>query len=111
MLSRRRDDRAVLLAIRHTAVVFSPIHFGCIRREIWTSDMMMRADFRATKAGEKRLRHIRATLAVTVREAVIDAPCDVARMERVPMRSLIGIHRATGRERSQPCSLWRVCRT
>ena len=85
MLRRRRDDRAVLFAVRHAAVVFSPIHFGRVGCEIRPRDMMMCADFRATQAGEKRLGHIRAAFAVTIREAVIDALCDVARMERVPM--------------------------
>ena len=53
MMRRSAKYRAVLFAIAHATIVFSPIHFGGVGREVGTGNVVMRSEFCATQAREE----------------------------------------------------------
>ena len=91
MHSRSGDNCGELFAIADPAIIFPPIHFRRIGREIGTGDMMVRPDFRATQAGEKAFRHVGAGIVRAIRLAVIDPLRIVPAVKLIPMSGIVGI--------------------
>src|SRR6185437_15584428 len=98
MLRDRACGNQILLAVADAAVVLAPIHLGGVRSEIWASNFVVDADFRATQAGEKRLRLIGVRLGRRIRLAMIDLLREVPGMKRVPMRRFVGENGRTKRD-------------
>jgi len=63
----------ILLAVADAAVIFAPIHFASISREIRTADMVMRTDFGAAQAAKETFSLIGASLTIRISLTVINA--------------------------------------
>jgi len=68
----------IKFTIADAAIVFTPRHFICIGIQIRASDMMMRANLSTTQAAKETLGLIGASVAVGIRERVIDTLGDIA---------------------------------
>lgn len=78
------NGQKVLIAIRSSAMIFAPRHFGGIRVEIAMPDMMVDTDFRAAQPGKEKLRLIGASAVVGISLRMIDALHVVQRVQLIP---------------------------
>ena len=74
MPCRCGDDREVLDTVAVAPAVLAPIHLGGIGREIGAADMVVSADLRAAQPAKEALGLVGASLAVAVRDGVINPP-------------------------------------
>src|SRR5690348_13512137 len=79
-------------------MIFAPRHFIGVARQIRASDMVVCADFGATQAAKEALGLIGAVVAIGIGDTVIDPLGGVARVQLIPMRSLIGVNRTAFRD-------------
>jgi hypothetical protein len=95
MRQRGVDGDQVLFTVAQAPVVFAPRHFGGLGLEIRAGDMVVGPDLGAAQAGKERLGRIRAGAVVAVRPLVIDALGKESVVQRISMRSFVGVN-ATG---------------
>lgn len=86
--------REVEKAVADPAIVLTPRHLGGIGVEVRAGNMMVNANFRASEAAEEAFRHVRASFAVRIGFAVVDALRQIPGMQHIPMRRFVGIDRA-----------------
>lgn len=78
-------DGAELFAIADPAIIFPPVHFRRVSREVWPGDVVMGANLSATKAGEKAFDLIGAPIRRAVSLAMVDPLGDVGSVHGVPV--------------------------
>lgn len=87
----RVNHHASLIAIGDAAIVLAPCHLTGICVEVRPGDMVAHTDLSAAKARQETFRLIDASHAVRIADAVVDALGVVRAVQRVPMRSFVGM--------------------
>ena len=91
MAGCRLNNLRKLRTVGNAAVVLAPRHLVRIGGEIPPGDVVVRPDFSAAQAAEKRLRLIGAGIRRRIGHAVVDPAGVKADVQRIPGARLIGM--------------------
>jgi hypothetical protein len=97
MLQSRIGNHEVLLAITDPAIVLPPRHFVGVGIKVRAGDVVVHADLSAAHPREEAFGLIGTGFAVRIGNRVVDALCQISRVQHIPARSFVGIdHTASG---------------
>lgn len=96
MRQRRARHHEILFAVRHPAMILAPRHFRGVGGKVLPADVVVNADLSAAQARKEAFGHVGAGLPIRVRVLMVDALCEIERMQAIPVHSLIGVDGRAG---------------